>query len=84
MEKQKRRLTEILVSGDERRVALMCVIQRAVLLFAGFCKVFWLGCDFIVFLQPRPHENTAGVFRCWWPNDRVFSMFCFVFGFFHP
>lgn len=46
MEKQKRRLTEILVSGDERRAALMCVIQRAVLFFAGFCKVFWLGWDF--------------------------------------
>lgn len=40
IEEQKRRLTEILVSGDERRAALMCVIQPAVLLFAGFCKVW--------------------------------------------
>lgn len=46
IEKQKRRLTEILVSGDERRAALMCVIQLAVESFAGFCKVLSVGCGF--------------------------------------
>lgn len=52
IEKQKRRLTEILVSGDERRAALMCVIQLAVELFAGFCKVLLVRCAFSFYAAP--------------------------------